>query len=325
MKLPRRQFLHLAGSASALPALSRIAMAQTYPARPVRLIVPSAAGGTPDIIGRLVGQWLSERLSQPIVVENRPGAGGNIGAEAAVRASPDGYTLLLVTSANGINAALYEKLNFNLIRDTAPIAGIVRGPLVMEVTPSFGTKTVPEFIAFAKANPSKINFASSGNGTPQHVSGELFKMMTGVDIVHVPYRGSAPALTDLIAGQVQVMFDTATASIDQIRSGRLRALAVTTTTRSEALPEIPTIGEFVPGYEASWWVGVGAPKNTPVEIRDTLNREINAALGDARIKTRFADLGGTVLPGSPADFGRFVADEIEKWGKVVKFAGIKPE
>jgi tripartite-type tricarboxylate transporter receptor subunit TctC len=326
MKLPhRRQFLHLAAGAAALPAFSRIARAQTYPARPVRLIVPSAAGGTPDITARLIGQWLSERLSQPIVVENRPGAGGNIGAEAAVRASPDGYTLLLVTSANGINAALYEKLNFSLIRDIAPVAGIVRGPLVMEVTPSFATKTVPDFIAFAKANPGKINFASSGNGTPQHVSGELFKMMTGVDIIHVPYRGSAPALTDLIAGQVQVMFDTATASIDQVRSGRLRALAVTTTTRSTALPEIPTIGEFVPGYEASWWVGLGVPKNTPVEIRDKLNKEINAALGDPQMKARFADLGGTVLPGSPADFGRFIVDEVEKWGKVVRFAGLKAE
>jgi tripartite-type tricarboxylate transporter receptor subunit TctC len=326
MKLPhRRQFLHLAAGAAVFPTLSRTARAQVYPSRPVRLIVPSAAGGTPDITARLIGQWLAERLTQPIVIENRPGAGGNIGAEAAVRASPDGYTLLLVTSANGINAALYEKLNFNIIRDIAPVAGIVRGPLVLEVTPSFATKTVPEFIAFAKANPGKINFASSGNGTPQHVSGELFKMMTGVDMVHVPYRGSAPALTDLIAGQVQVMFDTATASVDQIRSGRLRALAVTTTARSEALPGIPTIGEFVPGYEASWWVGVGVPRNTPVEIRDKLNTEINAALGAPQMKARFADLGATVLPGSPADFGHFVADEIEKWGKVVRFAGIKAD
>jgi tripartite-type tricarboxylate transporter receptor subunit TctC len=325
MKLPRRRFLQLAAGAVALPMASVMARAQSYPMRPVRLIVPSAPGGTPDITARLIGQWLSERLSQPFVIEDRPGAGGNIGAEAAVRAAPDGYTLLLVTSANGINAALYEKLNFNLIRDIAPVAGIVRGPLVMEANPSFPAKTVPQFITFAKANPGKINFASSGNGTPQHISGELFKMMTGVDIVHVPYRGSAPALTDLIAGQVQVMFDTATASIDQIRSGRLRALAVTTTMRSEVLPDIPTVGEFVPGYEASWWTGIGVPKNTPVEISDKLNKEINAALADPKLKARLADLGGTVLPGSPADFGKFVAGEIEKWGKVVKFAGIKAD
>ncbi len=325
MKLLRRQFLQLAGAAAATPALLRRAVALDYPTRPVRWIVPSAPGGTPDITARLIGQWLPERLRQPFVIEDRPGAGGNIGAEAVVHAPPDGYTLLLVTSANGINAALYEKLNFNLISDIAPVAGIVHGPLVMEVNPSFPARTVAEFIAYAKANPGKINFASSGNGTPQHVSGELFKMMTGVDMIHVPYRGSAPALTDLISGQVQVMFDTATASIDHIRTGRLRALAVTTKDRSEALPDVPPAREFVPGYEASWWTGVGVPKNTSVEIIDKLNQEINAALSDVKIKARFADLGGTVLPGSPDDFGKFIAAEIEKWGKVVKFAGIKPD
>jgi tripartite-type tricarboxylate transporter receptor subunit TctC len=322
MNLQRRQFLHLAAGAA---VVSTTATAEAYPAKPVRVVVPAAPGGTPDITARLVGQWLQEHLSQPFVIENRPGGGGNIGAEAAVRAASDGYTLLLLITANGINAALYDKLNFNLIRDIMPVAGIVYGPLVMEVNASFPAKTVPEFIAYAQANPGKINFASAGNGTPQHVSGELFKMMAGVDMVHVPYRGSAPALTDLIAGQVHVMFDSASASMEHIKTGRLRPLAVTTANRSEALPDVPTVGEFVPDYEATWWTGVGVPKNTPVEIVDKLNKEINAAQADPKMKARLADLGGTVLPGAPADFGRLVAEEIEKWRRVVKFTGIKPD
>ena len=277
MKLPRRQFLHLAAGAAALPAVSRIAWAQAYPTRPVRIIVGFAAGGAADIIARLIGQWLSERLGQPFVIENRPGAGSNIATEAVVRAPPDGYTLLLVGTANAINATLYDKLNFNFIRDIAPVAGIIRVPNVMVVNPSVPAKTVPEFIAYAKANPGKINMASGGIGTAAHVSGELFKMMAGVDMVHVPYRGAAPALTDLLGGQVQVMFASMPSSIEHIRAGKLRALAVTTATRSEALPDIPTVGEFVPGYEASAWYGVGAPKDTPAEIVDKLNKEINAA------------------------------------------------
>jgi tripartite-type tricarboxylate transporter receptor subunit TctC len=321
----RRQFLHLTAGAAALPVVSRVARAQAYPTRPVRVIVPSAAGGTPDITARLIGQWLSEHLDQPFVIEDRPGAGGNIGAEAAVRATPDGYTLLLVTSANSINAALYDKPSFNLIRDIMPVAGVAFGPLILEVNPSFPAKTVPEFIAYAKANPGKVNFASSGNGTPQHVSGELFKMMAGVDIVHVPYRGSAPALTDLIGGQVQAMFDTASASIDHIKTGRLHPIAVTSTTRLEVLGSVPTIAEFVPGYEVTWWTGLGAPKNTPANIIDRLNKEISAAHLDQKTKTRLADLGGAVLQGSPEQFGSFVGREIEKWAKVVKFAGLKPE
>ena len=288
-------------------------------------IVGFAAGGAPDILARLMGQWLSERLGQPFVIENRPGAGSNIATEAVVRAPPDGYTLLLVSPANAINATLYDKLNFNFIRDIAPVAGIIREPHVMVVNPSVPAKTVPEFIAYAKANPGKLNMASAGNGTAAHVAGELFKMMTGVDMVHVPYRGAAPALTDLLGGQVQVMFAAMPASIEYIRAGKLRALAVTTATRSEALPDIPTVGEFVPGYEASAWFGVGAPKNTPAEIIDKLNKEINAALADPKIKARLADLGGTVLPGSPADFGKLIADETEKWGKVIRAANIKPE
>jgi tripartite-type tricarboxylate transporter receptor subunit TctC len=324
MKLRRRQFLRLAAGAVSLPVVPTMATV-AYPTKPVRVIVPAAPGGTPDITARLVGQWLQEHLGQPFVIENRPGAGGNLGAEAAVRAASDGYTLLLVITANGINAALYDKLNFNLIRDIMPVAGIVYGPLVMEVNPSFPAKTVPEFIAYAKANPGKINFASAGSGTPQHVSGELFKMMAGVDMVHVPYRGSAPALTDLIAGQVHVMFDSASASMEHIKTERLHPVAVTTATRSEALPDVPTVAEFVPDYEATWWTGVGVPKNTPVEIIDKLNKEINAAHADPKMKAQLADLGGTVLPGSPADFGRLVAEEIEKWRKVVKFAGIKPD
>jgi tripartite-type tricarboxylate transporter receptor subunit TctC len=325
MKLPRRQFLHLAAGAAALPTFSRIARAQPYPTKALRIVVPYPPGGPTDILARLMGQWLSERFGQPIVIENRPGAGSNIGTEAVVRAPPDGYTLLLVATANAINATLYDKLSFNFIGDTAPVAGIIRVPQVMEVNPSHAVKTVPEFIAYAKANPAKINMASSGIGTSVHMAGELFKMMTGVDMVHVPYRGSAPALTDLLGGQVQVMFDTTPASIGFIRAGKLRPLAVTTGTRWEGLPDVPTVGEFVPGYEVSSWYGVAAPKNTPAEIIEKLNKEINEALADPKLTARFADLGGTVLAGPPTDFGKLVADETDKWGKVVKFAGLKPE
>ena len=325
MKLPRRRFLHLATAAAALPAVSRTARAQTYPTRPVRWIVGFPPGGPTDIIARLMAQWLSERLGQPFVIENRPGAAGNIATEAVVRAPADGYTLLMVNPPHAINATLYDKLNFNFIRDIAPVASITRAPLVMEVNPSFPAKTVPEFIAYAKANPGKINMASSGNGTSQHVSGELFKMVTGVNMVHVPYRGAAPAVTDLLAGQVQVMFDTMSTSIEYIRAGKLRALAVTTATRSEALPDIPTMADFVPGYETSTWQGVGVPKNTPAEIVEKLNKEINAGLVDAKTKARLADLGLTALAGSPADFGKLITEETEKWSKVVKFSGAKPD
>jgi len=325
MKLPRRNFLHLAAGAAALPAVSRLARAQAYPSRPVRLIVPLAPGGATDIVARVIGQWLSERLGQPFIVENRPGAGTNLGTEAVVRAAPDGYTLLLAAPNNAINASFYDKLNFNFIRDIAPVASLISHPLVMVMNPSVPAKTVPEFIAYAKANPRKLNMASPGNGTPNHVSGELFKMMAGVDMVHVPYRSGGPALTDLIAGQVQVMFPATVSSIEYIRDGRLRALAVTTATRSELLPDIPTIGEFVPGYEASGWFGVGAPKATPAEIVEKLNKEINAGLADPKIKARLADLGGAVLALSPAGFEKLIADETEKWAKVVKFAGLKPD
>ncbi len=325
MKLPRRHFLQLAAGAAAFAAVSRIAQAQTYPTRLVRVIVPYPPGGPNDILARLMGQWLSERLGQPFVIDNRPGAGSNIGTEAVVKASPDGYTLLVVGTNSAINATLYEKLNFNFIRDIAPIATIIRQPQVMLVNPSFPAKTVPEFIAYAKANPGKINMASAGNGTGPHVAGELFKMMTGVDMIHVPYRGGGPALTDLLAGRVQVMFLGPVGSIEYIRAGKLRALAVTTATRSDALPDIPTVGEFVPGYESSSWFGVGAPKNTPAEIVERLNKEINAALADPKMKARFADMGATVFASSPADFGRLMAEETEKWAKVVKFAGIKPD
>ena len=324
MNRARRRFLCSAG-AIALACVPRLAWAQSYPTRPVRVIVPYAAGGSPDILGRMIGQWLSERLGQPFIVENRPGGGSNIGTEAVVNAAPDGYTLLMIAPANAINASLYDKLNFNFIRDIAPVAGIIRVANVMEVHPSVPAHSVPEFIAYAKANPGKINMASGGNGTANHVSGELFKMMTGVDMVHVPYRGAAPAITDLLAGQVEVNFGAMPASIEHIRAGKLRALAVTTATRSEALPDIPTVGEFVPGYEASSWWGVGAPKNTPADIVATLNKEINAGLADPKIKARLADLGGTVIAGSPADFGKLIADETEKWAKVVKFSGAKPD
>jgi tripartite-type tricarboxylate transporter receptor subunit TctC len=325
MTLQRRQFLHLAAGAAVLPAVSRIAWAQTYPSRPVRLIVPFPTGGGAEIIARLIGQWLSERLGQPFIIDNRPGAGTNIGTEAVVRAPPDGHTLLLVNSANAINATLYDKLNYNFIRDIAPVASISRGPNVMVVHPSLPAKSVPELIAYAKANPGKLSMASGGIGSGSHVAGELFKMMAGVNMVHVPYRGVAPALTDLLGGQVQVMAASSAGSIEYIRSSKLRALAVTGPTRTDVLPDIPSVGEFLPGYEASGWFGVGAPKGTPVEIVEKLNKEINAALADPKMKARIADVGGTVLPGSPAEFGKLIADETEKWGKVVEFAGIKPE
>jgi len=325
MKLLRRQFLHLAAIAAALPALPRIALAQTYPTRPVNLIVGTVPSATPDIDARLIGQWLSERLGQPFVVENRPGAGTNIATELVVRAPPDGYTLFLITTANAINATLYDNLNFNFIRDITPIAALVRTPLVMEVNPSVPAKTVPEFIAYAKANPGKINMASSGIGTPQHIAGELFTMMAGVNVLHVPYRSTGPALVDLLSGQMHAMFDTIPASIEFIRAGKLRPLAVTTVARLEVLPDIPTVGDSVPGYEASAWQGIGAPKNTPAEIVDKLNKEINAGLADSKMKARFADLGAVPIPMTPAEFGKFIAEETEKYAKVIKFAGIKPE
>jgi tripartite-type tricarboxylate transporter receptor subunit TctC len=325
MKLLRRRFLHLAAGAAALPSVARFAWAQVYPARPVRIIVGFAAGGGADTTARLMGQWLSERLGQQFIIENRPGAGSNIGAETVVKAAADGYTLLLVTTANAINATLYDKLNFAFARDIASVAGIMRVPNVMEVNPSLPVKTVPEFIAYAKSNPRTLNYASGGSGTTAHVAGELFRNLTGVNMQHVPYRGIGPALTDLLGGQVQVMFDAMSGSIEHIRAGRLRALAVTTAARSEALPDVPTVGEFVPGFEVSQWYGVGVPKNTPADIIGRLNKEINAGLADPRLKVRLVDLGGTVLVGSPADFGKLVADETEKWGKVVKSSGAKPD
>jgi tripartite-type tricarboxylate transporter receptor subunit TctC len=324
MKIRRRSFLHFAASMMAMPALSRLALAEGYPARPVRIIVPFAAGGPTDIVGRLIGQWLSERLGQQFVIENRPGAGGTIGTEVVVRAASDGYTLLQVGAYSVVNAALYDNLNFSFVRDITPIASMISVPLVMAVHPSFPAKTVPEFIAYAKANPGKINMASSGIGATPHVAGELFKLMAGIDLVHVPYRGNAPALADLLGGQVEVTFDFIPSTVEHIRSGKLRALGVTTTARAAALPDVPTLGEFVPGYEASGWFGLGAPKNTPVEIVDAINKETNAILADEKVKARLADLGGTVLTGSPADFGRLIGVESEKWAKVVKFSGAKP-
>jgi tripartite-type tricarboxylate transporter receptor subunit TctC len=325
MKLPRRQFLHLAAGAAALPAVSRVARAQAYPTRPVRIIIGFAPGGVVEIVARLIGQSLSERLGQPFIIESRPGAASNIATEAVVRAPPDGYTLLVVSSANAINATLYDKLNFVFLRDIAPIASIIHHPFVMVVNPSVPAKTVPEFIAYAKANPGKLTMASGGIGAATHLAGELFKVMTSVDIVHVPYRGLAASLTDLLGGQVQVTFASVPSSVAYIKAGRLRALAVTSAKRLEALPDLPTVGEFVPGYETSLWLGLGAPKGTSAEIIDTLNQETNAALTDPKIKARLADLGGTVLPGTPADFGKLIADETEKWGKVVKFTGIKAD
>jgi tripartite-type tricarboxylate transporter receptor subunit TctC len=325
MKLPRRKFLHLAAGAAVLLAISRIAWAQAYPTRPVRVIVGFTPGSAPDIVARLMGQWLSERLGQQFIVENRAGAGGNIGAELVVRAPADGYTLLLVGAPNAINTTLYDKLSFNFLRDIAPVAGIIRERIVMVVHPSFPPKTVPEFIAYAKANPGKVTMASPGNGSSPHVSGELFKMMAGIDMTHVPYRGGGQVMTDLIAGQVQVSFIGLSVAIEHIRSGKLRALAVTAATRSVVLPDIPTVGDFVPDYEASAFFGVGAPRNTPAEIIDKLNKEINAGLSDPDLTRRLGEGGGMVLAGSPADFGKFIADETEKWANVIKFAGIKPE
>ena len=325
MNLPRRKFLHLAAGATALPFAPHVARAQAYPTRPVRLIVPLAPGGATDIVARLMGQWLSERLGQPFIIENRPGAGGNIGTDTVVKARPDGYTILMASTTNAINATLYDKLSFNFIRDIAPVATISRNTLVMVVHPSLPAKTVPEFIAHAKANPRNLNMASPGNGSPNHVSGELFKMMTGVDMVHVPYRSGGPALTDLLGGQMQVMFPAIVSSIEYIRADRLRALAVTAATRSDELPDIPTVAEFVPGYEASNWFGVGAPKTTPAETVEKLNEEINAGLADPKIKARLAELGAMVLAGSPADFGKLIAEETEKWAKVIRAANIKPE
>jgi tripartite-type tricarboxylate transporter receptor subunit TctC len=323
MTLPRRRFLRLVGAAVALPAIARIAHAQSYPSRSVRLIIGYPPGGSADITARLTGQWLSERLGQPFVVESRAGAGTNLATEAVVHAPADGYTILLVAPANAINATLYEKLNHNFIRDIAPVAGLIRFPNVVVVNPSVPVKTIPELIDYAKTNPGKLNMASSGNGSTIHMSGELFKMMTGINMIHVPYRGGALALTDLVGGQVQVMFDNVPTAAEFIRSGQLRGLAVTSTARSHVLPDLPTVADFVPGYEASAWYGVGVPKGTPVDIVDKLNREINAILADPTAKARFAELGATLLPGSAADFGKLVADETEKWGKVVKFSGAK--
>ena len=325
MTIPRRRFLHLAAGAAALSVSSRIAGAQSYPARTVRVIAPVPAGGTSDMSVRLIGQWLSERLGQPFVVENRPGGATNIGTEAVVRAAPDGYTLLGVTGNNTTNATIYDKLSFNFIRDIAPVARTIRVPLVLEVNSSVPAQTVPKFIAYAKANPGKINMASSGNGSPAHVAGELFSMMAGVKFTHVPYRGDAPAITDLLGGQVQVYFGFLPGSIEHIRAGKLRALAITTATRLKVLPDVPAIAEFVRGYEATSWNGVGAPRSTPAEIIDKLNKEINAGLTDATIKERFASVGAIVDSGSVAEFGKFIADETEKWAKVIRFAGIKAE
>jgi len=323
VRLSRRQLLYVPAGAAALPVISRFAWAQTYPSRPVRIIVGFAAGGPNDILARLIGQWLSERLGQQFVIENRPGAGSNIATEAVVRAPPDGYTLLLVGSPNAINATLYDNLNFNFMRDIAPVASLIRGALVMVVHPSVPAKTLPEFIAYAKANPGKLSYGSGGVGGITHITPELFKMMAGINMVHVPYRGVAPALTDLLGRQVQVLFANPAQSIPYVRDGKLRALAITTATRLEALSDIPTLGECVPGYEGSSVFGLGAPKNTPTEIIDKLNKEINAALADPNFKARLANLDGTALGGSPADFGKLIADETEKWRKVVKFANIK--
>jgi len=325
MAIARRRFLHLSAAVAALPAASRMARALDYPTRPVRLILGYPPGGSADITARLFGQWLSERLGQQIVIESRPGGGTNIATESVVRAAPDGYTLLLVAPANAINASLYEKLNYNFIRDMAPIAGLIRFPNVIVLNPSVPAKTVPEFIAYAKANPGKLNMASSGAGSTIHVSGELFKMMAGVDLVHVPYRGGAPALTDLISGQVQVMFDNVPTSIEFIRAGKLRPLAVTTAARSDVLPDLPTVADFLPGYEASAWYGLAAPRGTPDEILEKLNKEINAILAEPKAKKRLAELGASLLPGSVADFGKLVGEETEKWAKVVKFSGARAD
>jgi tripartite-type tricarboxylate transporter receptor subunit TctC len=325
MTLPRRQFLHLAAGAAALTSVSRLASAQAYPSRPVRVIVPFAPAAGTDIVARLMGQWLSERLGQPFVVENRPGGATNIGTEIVVRAPPDGYTLLVIDASPAINATLYDKLNFIFVRDIAPVACIIRAPLIMVVNPSVPAKTIPEFIAYAKASPGKINMASGGNGTPSHIAGELFKVMTGVDMTHIPYRGGGSAVTDLIGGQVQVFFAAVASSIEYVKAGNLRALGVTTATRSPALPDIPTIADFVPGYEASQWYAVGAPKSTPAAIIDRLNKEINAGLSEPRIRALLTDQGGTAFAGSPSDFGKLIADDTGKWGKVIRANNIKPD
>jgi tripartite-type tricarboxylate transporter receptor subunit TctC len=325
MKFPRRRCLQLALATAAASVFSYAASALDYPTRPVRLIVPVAPGGGADIVARLTGQWLSERLGQQFIVENRPGGGTNIGTDMVAHAPADGYTLLLVNLTHAINATLYEKLNYNFARDLEPIAGIIGVSNVVEVHPSVPAKTLPEFIAYAKANPGKINMGSAGNGSSSHMAGELFKMMAGVNLVHVPYRGQGPAMTDLLGGQLQVIFATTPGTTEYVRIGTLNALAVTTAQRAEALPDVPTVAEFVPGYESSQWYGIGTPKGTPAEIVDRLNREVNAALVDGKMKARLADLGGTVLPGTPADFAKLIVGEIEKWGRVVKFAGIRAE
>jgi tripartite-type tricarboxylate transporter receptor subunit TctC len=325
MIIRRRKFLHLAAGAAVLPVISGIARAQTYPARPLRMIIGYPPGGSADITARLTGQWLSERLGQPVVIESRPGAATNLATEAVVRAPPDGYTLLLVAPANAINATLYDRLSFNFLRDIVPVAGIIRFPNVVVVNPSLPIKTIPELIAYAKANPGKLNMASSGNGSTIHMSGELFKMLTGIDMVHVPYRGGAPALTDLMGGQVHVMFDNVPTSAEHIKAGKLRGLAVTSTARSQVLPDLPTVADFLPGYEASAWYGLGMPKNTPDEIIETVNKAMNAVLADPKSQARFAELGASLLPGAASDFGKLLADETDKWGKVVKFSGAKPD
>jgi tripartite-type tricarboxylate transporter receptor subunit TctC len=325
MKFVRRQFLRLASGAAALPALSRVVSALDYPRQPVRIVVGFAAGGTTDVVARLIGQWLSERLGRPFIVENRPGAGTNIATEEVLRAPADGYTLLLVTVSNAVNASLFKDLSFNFLRDATPIAGILEVPNVLEVNPAISAKTVPEFIAYARANPGKIDMASGGVGSSSHMSGELFCMMAGVNLVHVPYRGEAPALIDMVSGQTQVMFDLMSASIGFIRNGKLRALAVTSATRSDALPDLPTVAEFLPGYQATSFEGLAAPEGTPATIVDLINKEVNAALADSTFKARLADLGGQPIPGSPSDFGSLIAGDTEKWAKVIKFANIKPE
>jgi tripartite-type tricarboxylate transporter receptor subunit TctC len=324
MNISRRKFLHLAAGSGALPVLSRSAWAQTYPSRPVHIIVPYAAAGPNDIVARVVCQWMSEHLGQPFVIENRPGAGTNIGTEMVVHSPPDGYTVLVVSSSHAINATLYEKLNFSFIRDVAPVASIMRVPNVMVVNPSFPARSVREFIDYGKANPGKLNFASSGIGASNHMSGELFKFMTGLDMMHVPYRSSGPALTDLISGQVQVMFDAMASAVEHIRAGRLRALGVTTATKADALPEAPVIADVVPGYEVSNWFGFGMPRNTPADVVMTFNKAVNEAIADPKLKARLAELGGILMPGSPADFGKLIAEETEKWGKVIRSANIKP-
>ena len=325
MKLPRRKFLHLAAGAAALPAVSRVGWTEAYPSRPVRLVTGFAAAGGSDVVARLIGQWLSERLGQSFIIENRPGAGGNIGTESVVRAPPDGYTLLLVTFANVVNASLYKKLNFNFIRDISPVAGLMRVPDLMAIHPSVPARTVPEFIAYAKANAGKITMASAGNGSSGHLAGELLKMKVGISLVHAPYRGNGPALTDLLGGQVELMFPTSPSAVEYVKSGRLRGLAVTTASRSETLPDLPTVGEFVPGYEVSGLYGIGAPKGTPAEFIATINKESNAAFANPTMKARFVNLGGIVIPGSPDDFGKVIVEDTEKWAKVIEAANIKLE